>query len=458
MELKTYFAQDAAGNLAPGATVTIFLQGTTTHATGLTKADGTALSNPFTADAAGRIQFRAPDGYYDMRVNVGAGSSQTVAIQCVDYAGAKADADRAEAAADLAEQQAEIFTGPDSRGLDSFYAGGGWTGSQAGSANLQGPLHTNAMRWRFDIKDSDSLDPIIWIEKETIAMKGDTSTGDSGWDGGAGYWTVKKKAGDAGLNVITGYARHNGGSGDMIGVQGRGSGQHTAAAVWGMWAYAEVGFGAASTGVQQAIALESNTCNRGPDKGWMVGTGTGSTRGVLSITADGTNRCTHAFYIGNHKASGGSPGTGGWWTGFLVGANSIAANTNSDTTYVGDGEAFRINGSGLQAHAYGGVRFYSGFMKYGISFKEASFSNNAAILMGSNQRINWGDHTGSSRWIGFAASINCLNLNAMGLSVNGNKVVGDRQAAIANATAGTEVATINAILSAMRNHGQIATS
>lgn len=107
MELKTYFAQDAAGNLVPGATVTIFLQGTTTHATGLTKADGTALSNPFTADSAGRIQFRAPDGYYDMRVNVGSGGSQTVTIQCVDYTGAKADADRAEAAADRADFSAE---------------------------------------------------------------------------------------------------------------------------------------------------------------------------------------------------------------------------------------------------------------------------------------------------------------------------------------------------------------
>lgn len=325
-----------------------------------------------------------------------------------------------------------LFAGKDGKGLDDFYGGGGWTGSNAGSENLQGRLHTNAMRWRFDIKDSDSLDPIIWIEKETVAMKGDTSTGDSGWDGGAGYWAVKKKAGDAGLNVITGYARHNGGSGDMIGVQGRGSGQHTNAAVWGMWAYAEVGFGAASTGVRQAIALESNTCNRGPDNGWMVGSGAGSARGVLSITADGTNRCTHAFYIGNHKASGGSPGTGGWWTGFLVGANSIAANTNSDTTYVGDGEAFRINGSGQRIHAYGGIRFYTGSLCYGVSFKESSFINKAAILMGAGQRINWGDHVGSSRWMGFDTTLNCINFNAMGIAVVGNKVVGERVTGVFN--------------------------
>lgn len=107
MELKTYFAQDAAGNIISSAIVNIFLQGTTTLATGLTRADGTPLENPFAADGAGRIQFRAPDGYYDVQVSAGSGIIQTLTIQCVDYSGAKADADRAEAAADRAEVSAE---------------------------------------------------------------------------------------------------------------------------------------------------------------------------------------------------------------------------------------------------------------------------------------------------------------------------------------------------------------
>lgn len=107
MELKTYFAQDAAGNIISSAIVNVFLQGTTTLATGLTRADGTPLENPFAADGAGRIQFRAPDGYYDVQVSAGPGIIQTLTIQCVDYSGAKADADRAEAAADLADVSAE---------------------------------------------------------------------------------------------------------------------------------------------------------------------------------------------------------------------------------------------------------------------------------------------------------------------------------------------------------------
>lgn len=107
MELKTYFAQDAAGNIISSAVVNVFLQGTTTLATGLTRADGTPLENPFAADGAGRIQFRAPDGYYDVQVSAGSGIIQTLTIQCVDYSGAKADADRAEAAATRAESSAE---------------------------------------------------------------------------------------------------------------------------------------------------------------------------------------------------------------------------------------------------------------------------------------------------------------------------------------------------------------
>lgn len=107
MELKTYFAQDAAGNIISSAIVNVFLHGTTTLATGLTRADGTPLENPFAADGAGRIQFRAPDGYYDVQVSAGPGIIQTLTIQCVDYSGAKADADRAEAAADRADVSAE---------------------------------------------------------------------------------------------------------------------------------------------------------------------------------------------------------------------------------------------------------------------------------------------------------------------------------------------------------------
>lgn len=124
MELKTYFAQDSAGNIAPGATVTVYLAGTTTIATGLTLADGvTPLSNPFTANAAGRIQFRAPDGQYDMKVNVGGGATQTVTIQCVDYSGAKTAAEESKQSAEQAlqyKQDAETAAAGAAGAVDAF--------------------------------------------------------------------------------------------------------------------------------------------------------------------------------------------------------------------------------------------------------------------------------------------------------------------------------------------------
>lgn len=107
MELKTYFAQDVAGNIVPGATVTIYFAGTTNIVTGLAKADGSALSNPFTAESTGRIQFRAPDGLYDMSVKLGNGISQVVTIQCVDYSEAKEAADLAHTAQVAAENAAD---------------------------------------------------------------------------------------------------------------------------------------------------------------------------------------------------------------------------------------------------------------------------------------------------------------------------------------------------------------
>lgn len=334
------------------------------------------------------------------------------------------------------------WTGPDGNGLEDFYGGGGWTGGDAGSGSLLGSAHTNAMRWRYDVKGDPSLDPVIWVEKE-IVSDANPVPGDTGWDGGAAYFDIKKTSGTSGSSTLIGHARHNGGTGGLTAVQARGSGQHIDAQVWGVWAYADIGFGAELSGVEQAIAIEANNCNRGPDKGWMPGTGAGAARGVLSITADGTNRCTHAFYVGNQRATGGTPGTGGWWTGILVSANSIAANTNGTTSYVGDGEAMRINGSGQAAYSYGGLRFYTGSFKYGISFAEGGFNNNCAILMGLGKRINWGAHPGSSRHLDYDDVNNVLSVNNMGLAMTGVKVMGPRVTGIFNLSGTADGASKN---------------
>lgn len=87
MELKTYFAQDASGNIMPGATVTVYEAGTATLATGLQDEAGSPLANPFTADSSAKVAFYAPDGLYDITV-VGNGRTVTIRAQFVSVDGA----------------------------------------------------------------------------------------------------------------------------------------------------------------------------------------------------------------------------------------------------------------------------------------------------------------------------------------------------------------------------------
>lgn len=102
MELKTYFAQDRAGNLIPNATVTIYLTGTNTLATGLKTATDAALSNPFTTGADGKIQFKAADGLYDMQISYSTQIGPRITIQCLDLVGQVAAAEQAAADAEAA--------------------------------------------------------------------------------------------------------------------------------------------------------------------------------------------------------------------------------------------------------------------------------------------------------------------------------------------------------------------
>lgn len=79
-----FYAQDAQGNILPGADVFVYLTGTTTLATGLQTALGAALANPFKASATGQIQFQAPNDNYDVRVKSGPRESTLRRVQIFD--------------------------------------------------------------------------------------------------------------------------------------------------------------------------------------------------------------------------------------------------------------------------------------------------------------------------------------------------------------------------------------
>lgn len=83
METKNYFSTDAAGNILPSATCYLYIAGTTDLATGITNINDAPLANPFTAQTSGLVQFKAPNGEYDLRVTKG-GRDFTIRIQCFD--------------------------------------------------------------------------------------------------------------------------------------------------------------------------------------------------------------------------------------------------------------------------------------------------------------------------------------------------------------------------------------
>lgn len=83
MQVQNFFAQDANGNVVPGAVCRLYLAGTTTLATGLTDINNVPIGNPFTADGNGLVQFRAPNGAYDLNISART-LSTTLGIQFAD--------------------------------------------------------------------------------------------------------------------------------------------------------------------------------------------------------------------------------------------------------------------------------------------------------------------------------------------------------------------------------------
>lgn len=97
MELKSFTATDGSGNVVPLPTAYLYQTGTTTLVAGLQKADGSALTNPFTGTQDGQLTFAAPDGSYDLRIS-GAGRDKVVPIRFADaslYGAAVAARDQA---------------------------------------------------------------------------------------------------------------------------------------------------------------------------------------------------------------------------------------------------------------------------------------------------------------------------------------------------------------------------
>lgn len=125
MELKNYFAQDAEGNAQPNATCYLYNADTTNLANGLVDANNQPLTNPFVSNDYGLIQFKAPNGLYDLRVISGV-RDYKIRVQAADaseliggIADAVAAAAVATAAADNATSKSQIATDSAANAVDA---------------------------------------------------------------------------------------------------------------------------------------------------------------------------------------------------------------------------------------------------------------------------------------------------------------------------------------------------
>lgn len=107
MELKNYFAQDAEGNAQPYASCYLYSADTSNLINGLVDAANQPLTNPFVSDSYGLIQFKAPNGIYDLRV-ISGNRDYKIRVQAADVTELIDGIDEAVAAADTATTAAEL--------------------------------------------------------------------------------------------------------------------------------------------------------------------------------------------------------------------------------------------------------------------------------------------------------------------------------------------------------------
>lgn len=288
--------------------------------------------------------------------------------------------------------------------------------------------------------------PMLWMQKHSAASRDNYA---QEWEQGAGYFALIKEAGSAYGAALSAYAEYNSGTGQTIATHTRGVANHANSQVWGLWAYA-----AANNPAVVPISIvgeEININNKAPDQGWMgQNLVAGNSRGLIINTADGGNAITQALSIGR------SGGAGGIHTGIVIKSDAIvpASDTISNAS-VANNEAIFIGGATNAANGATGIRFKDGRFRTGISFAEATFDANAAILMGKDHRIVVGDGPGSSRYLGFDYDNSLANFNNLTVGVNGVKVVGTRRtgwAAASGTATRTAFATSSVTLPQLAEH------
>lgn len=333
-------------------------------------------------------------------------------------------------------------------------------GDYRDTGNGQFYVYTNELKskggalrysWGSQSEPITDFRPVKMVEKFSSVRR--DAAGSNGWDVGGIYSVVHKIDGDAFVAGVTSQVRSINGSGECIALHGRASGvSPNVSEIFGAWAYADIN-PSDGTKIFQAVGFEINLRNQGaipslnPNLDEIP---TGNYRGLIVNTADGSKPCHVGVDVGTQVSNGSL----GWYRAIQVRQNGVypTASAGFDTFAIG------IEGGSSGANRYGGIRLGRGSYTYGISMLDVdgSISNNAAIVLRHGHKIQWGSLTTSNYVTVSEDAASLLNLNGLSLAIGGVKVVGQQRPAIPNAVAGSEITTLNLVLSAMRNHGLIA--
>lgn len=309
--------------------------------------------------------------------------------------------------------EARIVTNDDANGISGNLYGSGYT-TPSGYAISRGSS---------SVPTSDAR-PVFWSQKFSSSNR---STNPQEWDQGAGYFGLEKRSGDAYGAALTGYGRHESSAGgDLIGVHGRASAYQPASKVWGGWFYAHAGDPA--TVPVSIIGIEVNLNSRIPDQGYTPATG--YSKGLLVVTQDSSLPVSMGIEVGRGTAAP----DGYFHTGFKIRRDSVLTSPANTATGITENEAVLIEGATNISGSANGIRFGFGNYRTGLSFAEATISNNAAIVMGENHRIIVGPGAGVTTYAEFSRNSNFFNLSNLNLHVNGSKVVGPRRTGWASPT------------------------
>lgn len=274
-------------------------------------------------------------------------------------------------------------------------AGAGLADTLSGSSTYGGVMTSS----RVGIQDGTSAVrsttklPAFALSKYISLDYNSDGTGNK-WDRGVEVMTTKT-AGSTYSCGLTGTVRHQGGTGQMIAIQGRGYANHAEAEVFGVWAYVD-----ATGSYEDAIGAEINlNVSATVDSGWRVaGFGDNNAMGLIITTADSTTSPAQtALYIAAQEFSGVY--IPGFYTAIKVNQNSVMP-----TNVSGNGEVAMIRGGKTAPDAYKGFRFYDGFMVSFIETHRATLSR-GVVEMANSQYLAWGGSdtaSGATRLTGTA--------------------------------------------------------